>query len=523
MNSPVWWNPALVLSPDPSVDGSPEEQQGSLIDADPEIAQEKRLSSSPSLLPYFGYESVALESKHALRARHRVRRLSYSLRSLPRRGLLVFTVASAALFLTFGLGITSHLHRRLSGYATSDLGRSPQPFRAQPGQHAEDGVWPATLGAGGTTELCDICDCTIQPGLYAPKPEAFRYEPRPQIQDVFPTVETVSRDAYMRQSLLDIYCAGQYMTRPQTTRLVRRTAEHLDQMISWNISGLVLGKPTVYLTTNTSPNGKAGPLRPQYMRRHARTLLDWQAAQARPGNGSDWQVLWVIVEDELDADADVIRTLRRIGVPYVYYAYGPTNGWGHGQRNAALQLIHTLTQDRRRGGLFGHGPVYCLDDDNKMLPELLTRMTTLERIGVFPVGNFGVVGGYEKPLISPIGRVMGSNSPWRRRYPFDNAGFAFNSSLLGTAISGPAYWKWTVYGGESEFIEQTVSDIGQLEPLCGHDPRQDCRLAWHNEPLAELEKLTDDAETQFIERFGWEMWRARLNDELRTRAQKRGY
>jgi hypothetical protein len=307
----------------------------------------------------------------------------------------------------------------------------------------------------------------------------------------------------------------------QTTRLVRRTASHLDEMISWNITGIDFDKPTIYLTTNTSPNGKANVHRPQYFRRHARSILNWQEAQS---HRSIWQVLWVIVEDELDIDPKIISTLRRIGVPYIYFAYGPTNALGHAQRNAALQLIYSLTQTRERGGLLGHGPVYCLDDDNKMAPELLGILTRLHRIGVFPVGNFGVKGGYEKPTVSPIGEVMGSNSPWpNRTYPFDNAGYAFNSSLLGTQITGPEFWKFSQYGGESEFIGQVVSDIRHLEPLCGRDPAQNCHVAWHNEPLVELETLTDAAETRLIDRFGWDTWITRLRESLRARTAERGY
>ena len=483
------------------------------------MGQEKRLLSARSSFSDLSSEGEVLDSAPASRRKPRRTRLSYVLRYLQRKGLFVSVLAIITIFFAFGLSTSTHLHLQLHSHAASD------PSRQFNNAHSsEDGLWPASLGVGGTTDLCDICDCETQPGFYAPKPLASRYEPRPPEKAVFLSKDEVKRDAYMRRAILDIYCGRQHMSTSQTTRLVRRTASHLEQMISWNITGLDFDRPTIYLTTNTSPNGKAGELRPQFFRRHARTVLDWQTAKPHAGNETNPQILWIIVEDELDIDAKVIESVRRIGVPYVYFAYGPTNGLGHAQRNAALQLIYTLTKSRQRGGLFGDGPVYCLDDDNKIVTGLLDLLKKVGHIGVFPVGNFGVKGGYEKPIISPIGEVMGSNSPWKNRtYPFDNAGFAFNSSLLGTKISGPEFWKWNKYGGESEFIGQVVSDVRQLEPLCSRDPKQDCHFAWHNEPLVPLEAFTDAAEQEYIERFGYETFRARLDDQLGARARMRGY
>lgn len=501
-----------------------------MLDTDIEQAHEKQLQSSGLSLSGQSGDDYGSTYLHSLRSIYWKLRSSSASRSLSRKNVLVFLAAISAFSFLYTLSSTTRIRSHLAGHASS---AGPRPWEIISNDH-RDGAWPDFVSqGGGTTDLCDICDCETQPNIWAPKPRASGYWPRALDKSIRPAKGVVNRDAYIRQSILDIYCGRQHMSTSQTTRLVRRTATHLDQMVSWNVTGLDYSKPTVYLTTNTSPNGKANHLRPQFFRRHARTILDWQNGRMSNAtnttlhgtrDSADWQVLWLIVEDELDIDPQVVSTLHKSGVQFMYYAYGPTNGLGHAQRNAAMQSIYALSQKWQRGGVLGHGPVYCLDDDNKILPELLTLMTRLKRIGVFPVGNFGVPGGYEIPILSPIGEVMGSNSPWpNRTYPFDNAGFAFNSDLLGTQISGPTFWKWNEYGGESQFIEQVISDVRQLEPLCGKDMEQNCHYAWHNEPLTELQMLSDQQEAEFIERYGKSVWQSRLEEQLRVRQLLRGY
>lgn len=47
-----------------------------------------------------------------------------------------------------------------------------------------------------------------------------------------------------------------------------------------------------------------------------------------------------------------------------------------------------------------------------------------------------------------------------------------------------------------------IGNIRDLEPLCGRDQLQDCHYVWHNEPLTESEKMTDDEEVAYVKKFG---------------------
>ena len=216
-----------------------------------------------------------------------------------------------------------------------------------------------------------------------------------------------------------------------------------------------------------------------------------------------WQVVWIVSEDDVDIDPLVARTLRRTGISYIYFAYGLTQAWGNAQKNAAYQVVYALSRTEENGGLLGHGPVYGLDDDNKLQPDLLDLLTRVDRIGIVPIGNLGA-DMWERPIVDELGSIVESGSPWQdgRKYAFDYGGFAFNSSLLGTIISGPMFWKHSDYAGESEFIDQAVGNIRHLEPLCGRQQLQDCYFVWHNEPLLQLEMMTDDEEVAYVKKFG---------------------
>ena len=215
--------------------------------------------------------------------------------------------------------------------------------------------------------------------------------------------------------------------------------------------------------------------------------------------GKSWQIIWVVSEDDVQIDPKVTQTLRNMGIPYVYFAYGLTNLWGNPQKNAVLQLVYGLSRSFPKG-LYGHGPVYGLDDDNKILPELLSLLTNVRRIGVLPVGNLG--SGWESPILDDLGKVTGSDSRWQRKFPFDFGGLAINSSLLGSAISGPSFWKHPGHAGEAEFISQVASSNNDLESLCGRIKQEDCHFVWHNEPLTDVERMSDEEEVAYIQEHG---------------------
>ena len=383
---------------------------------------------------------------------------------------------------------------------------------------ARPGSFPFEASAGLPKDRCSICNCDAAPNHYDPSPNS-PFPPRARKEDIYLEDGKVDMNEFMRQSLLDIYCSRQHLNNAQAFKLARRTGRSLDEMMSWSMGSLEVGKPTVYLTTATSPNGKAGELRPQYMRRTGREIRSWlkQQEEKAQADHPGWQVVWIIAEDEVEIDSQMVRTLRRTGVPYVYFAYGLTKSWGNAQKNAVMQVAYAMSRSREHGGILGHGPIYGLDDDNKILPELLDMLVRVKRVGVFPVGNLGAYG-FESPLVDDSGYVSGSGSLWQphnRKFPFDFGGFAFNTSLLGTEITGPTFWKHVEFAGESEFLSQFVTSFSDLEPLCGRQTDQKCHAVWHNEPLLDLEQMTDEQEVDYIQQHGIEKYHQVLESEAR--------
>lgn len=379
---------------------------------------------------------------------------------------------------------------------------------------AGPGAFPLTLATAPPDSFCSICSCEVSPPFYAPWSDFFANSRRPLEQHVYPTRDSVDLNEFMRQTLLDIYCARQHMTAPQALRLLRRTAGNLGELMSWSLDDLELDRPTIYITTATFPTGKAGAERPQYFRRSGRALRCWMAQQEQEAQAAGWQVIWIVAEDEVEIDPRVVRTLRRTGVPYIYFAYGMTKVWGNAQKNAVLQVVYALSKPGPRG-LFRHGPVYGLDDDNKILPDLLDLLIKVQRVGVVPVGNLAG-GRWETPVINAdTGLVTDSDSPFRRKFAFDYGGYVFNSSLLGTLISGPSFWKHTGFAGETEFLDQIAGSPRDLEPLCGRLAEQECHLVWHNEELTEVEKMTDDEEVEYVRKYGAKKLFAELGFETK--------
>ena len=383
---------------------------------------------------------------------------------------------------------------------------------------AKSGDFPFQAFGGLPEDRCSICNCHAAPNNYDPAPDSI-FPPRARAEDIYLSDGKVDMNEFMRQALLDIYCSRQHLDNAQAFKLARRTGRSLDEMMSWSMGSLELGKPTVYLTTATSPNGKAGEYRPQYVRRTGREIRLWMQKQEEQAKADHpgWQVVWIIAEDEVEIDPQLLRTLKRVGIPYVYFAYGLTKTWGNAQKNAVMQLAYSMSRPREHGGILGHGPLYGLDDDNKVVPELLDMLVKLERVGVFPVGNLGPYG-FEAPIVDEDGYVSGSGSlwqPWNRKFPFDYGGFAFNTSLLGTEITGPMFWKHTEFAGESEFLAQFVQSFRDLEPLCGRQEEQKCHAVWHNEPLLELEEMTDEQEVEYLKKNGLQKYRQTLESQAR--------
>jgi len=450
-------------------------------------------------------------------SRYRVRRLSLA------------TTVLGLVFVAYHVFSIAHTHtsRRITSRVSTANRDHHEPYFSDlyKNEEAGPGAFPLSLQSALPSDLCSICDCHALPAFYAPTVNyASEFPPRPRVKDIYPGPDSVDMNEFMRQAILDIYCARQHLDPYQALKLVRRSGTNLNGMMSWSLGALKFGKPTIYLTTATSPNSKAGgDLRPNYFKRNGRAIRTWLAqeeANVRQRHPS-WQVVWIVAEDEVDIDPLVVRTLRRTGVPYVYFAYGLTRSWGNAQKNAVMQVAYALSRPEGRGGVLGPGPVYGLDDDNKMLPDLLDLLIKVDRIGIIPMGNLGA-DGYETPVLDQLGEVVDSESLWSyRKYAFDYGSFSFNSTLLGTVISGPMFWKHNDFAGESEFLDQVIGNIRDLEPLCGREQLQDCHYVWHNEPLTESEKMTDDEEVAYVKKFGADRFFEVLGFENRESDQRK--
>lgn len=420
-------------------------------------------------------------------------------------------------------------------YAAFHLPRSRRVPGANPdgngyfGHYGEEtlpGVFPGHMGPdtvfSSDFDICSVCRCSESSNpSYGPSGRpALSLPPRPVESDIHPSRDTIDLNEFVHLTLLDMYCAGHHLTTPQSLKLLHRATTAFDEVASWSLSDLQLGKPTIYITTVSSPNSKAGPLRPQYFKRHGRAIKSWLNQQAVAGAQSlGFQVLWVVAEDEVDIDPRVALSLRRTGVPHVYFSYGLTKAWGNAQKNAVLQMVNALSRyapsNPTGQGIFGHGPVYGLDDDNKMLSDLLTVLTRVVRCGVFPVGNLHGPGGWESPTMDEKGELTGADGPWTRPFSFDYGGYSFNSSLLGPVITGPKFWKWEAYAGETEFLAQIVGNVRDLEPICGPTTadQEKCHFVWHNEPLTDAEKATDEEDKEFAKKHGVKALFSRLGYE----------
>lgn len=183
-----------------------------------------------------------------------------------------------------------------------------------------------------------------------------------------------------------------------------------------------------------------------------------------------------------------------------------------------------------RDGFFGDGPVYNLDDDARILPELLIKLWRLRKAVVFQVGNLEI--GPEsarcrllrafrlQALVTELrvgegpvyenGKVVSWSDAWSeaaRVYPIDMNGFAINSSLIGpgrplsfrgfrsfslssalTALTicfTAQYIPFDAGAGESEFLEKIYPARADMEPLCKNTLSEKCYYAWHNSFMSE--------------------------------------
>ena len=271
------------------------------------------------------------------------RRYFMELSDIERRPRLLF------LAVTFGIALfIIDVLARFTFEASSSIQSSPSMNESRSyfasyelGESSNHATFPAAIEGAYPIDLCDICNCHVMPSHYAPSPYLEHgLSLRPLLQHIRPNIDSVDVNEFVRLAILDMYCARQHLEHAQAFKLLRRAGTRLEDLMSWSLSGLDLGRPTIYLTTATSPGGKIAAHRPQYLRRSGRAIRSYLAQQTE----RQWQVVWIVVDDEYDIDPVVASTLRRTGVPYIYFAYGPTRSYGNAQKNAGLQLVYALSR-----------------------------------------------------------------------------------------------------------------------------------------------------------------------------------
>ncbi|KAH8667121.1 nucleotide-diphospho-sugar transferase [Xylariales sp. PMI_506] len=351
---------------------------------------------------------------------------------------------------------------------------------------------------------CFLCNCSAAIPYYSPPEYITSLPRRPEVQDVRRARSSAAVNGFIQRTIFDIYCAQAHLNVDQTKSLMRSATRSTERVMAWSLVNLQLDKPTIYLTTATSPNGKANPYRPQYIQRHARSIMQWFGSEDRWAQPDQWQAIWILVEDDVEIDPLVALTLRSLGIPFIYFAYGQTNSWGNAQKNAAMEMVYALSRPRPRG-LFGHGPVYGMDDDNEIAPNLLGMLTKLIRLGVFDVGmakSDGTVDFWEGPIVNNDGVITGSTGPPGRKFSLDYGAFAYNSSVLGSYLKGPYFWDFKGWAGETEFLERMVDKYSQLEPLCWKykGPKADCHFVAHNKPLEVADYRLQDLQVSELQK-----------------------
>ncbi|PLW29245.1 hypothetical protein PCANC_15759 [Puccinia coronata f. sp. avenae] len=342
--------------------------------------------------------------------------------------------------------------------------------------------------------LCARCGCSsdnrIRREFNPPDELVIQRSPNETISTE-PTDHSSTVITQIWSSTRDIYCQHPLMpSEPALTLLDHSVpgSSFLNATITVRVDALQVGLPTEYIFTKTSALGRTGGLRPDYFRRHVKAIRDHLGTLARRhgkyleetekkwGTGRR-QLVWIVIEDGETIANDIQQVLASSGLPFIYFAYGPTRHHGNAQQNAAYALIHRLSRT-----VLGHGPILSLDDDGKVLSEVFDIAWRVRTFGVWPMGNLGPTG-WEGPEYDPVTQEF---ITWRqapqddRPFPLDNGAFVFSSEVFGSnfRLVGPRYWPTDYPGGESEFVSQIISKQEFVEPLC-----YNCRVAWHNQRL----------------------------------------
>ncbi|KAK9895947.1 glycosyltransferase family 43 protein [Cystobasidium minutum MCA 4210] len=346
----------------------------------------------------------------------------------------------------------------------------------------------------GPVRLCPDCDCTT-PGAYANSPAFFT--PIPKLETLRKQISkndgtNWNSPGMLRYLLhkiqLHSVLEGLFLTDEAVAWLLTNQFTCPDMLISYNFTGLAMDKPTSYIYTRTGPGGKLAKWtdRAMYMERHVGVIHEYEDLVKEEGfldgaKASDRQLLWLVVEDESQMEPGMEELLRASGIPYLYMAHGPTRHYGKAQWNIVLHAIAVL-----RDSFFGDGPVLNVDDDCRILPEILRKMWKVKRAIVWQVGNYPARdwnSWWEGPVFEK-GKLKVWQHAWlpNRVFPIDLNGFAVNSSEIGVgrAIAPPQYIPFDRSAGETEFLEKVYQKREDIEPLCEDTKAEKCYYTWHN-------------------------------------------
>ena len=259
-------------------------------------------------------------------------------------------------------------------HAHSVLGaeKNKSPFDLVPPEVEEDVHIPV--------RLCPDCKCDVA-GSYATS-SSFSV-PVPALESIRASINT-SKSFHNRSLLryllhhiqLQSTLAGLFIADESISWLLTNHFTCPDNLIAFNFNRLTLDKPTSYIYTRTGPGGKLSQWteRGRYMQRHVDVIKEYQNLVLTEGfldglRGDERQLLWIVVEDDANLEPKMEQLLQDSGIPFLYFAHGPTRHFGKAQWNIVMRAIEVL-----RDGFFGDGPALNLDDDSRIVPELLRKI-----------------------------------------------------------------------------------------------------------------------------------------------------
>ncbi len=189
----------------------------------------------------------------------------------------------------------------------------------------------------------------------------------------------------------------------------------------------------------------------------------------------DLRLTWIVVEDDDHLHDDAKEVLKRLedrtkpqihasaskpSLTIEYLHVGPTNVYGNKQRAHGLDFV----VEQKMTGVC----IFC-DDDNWYTPTLFNMISQTERVSVHCVGNLGRFG-IERPVVNSEKKILAWDAGWlSRKFPVDNAGYAFHTSMLATQnideerFQGRYRFPQLEFGGETEFIESLVGSSDEIQ------------------------------------------------------------